>query len=92
MPIILVNYDLNKEKSSENYTEIINIIKSERNWAKLSESCYAMDTNMTPIQIYNKMKPYLDTNDSLLAFPIKQPYYGQHSKEVIEWLSRKLTY
>lgn len=91
MPLTLVTYDLIKEKSSENYTGIINIIKSEKNWAKLSESCYVMDTNMTPFQIYSKMKPFLDTNDTLLAFPIKKPYYGQHSKEVIDWLSRKLT-
>jgi hypothetical protein len=91
MPLILVTYDLNKEKSSENYNNVLNVIKSEKNWARLSESCYVMDTNLTPQQIYSKVKPFLDTNDMLLAFPIKKPYFGQHSKEVIDWLSKKIT-
>ncbi|MGQ2964342.1 hypothetical protein [Methylophilus sp.] len=90
MPILLVTYDLKNEDSPQKYENVLGVIKSEKNWAKFSESCYAMDTNMTPHQVYAKIKPFLDVYDTILIFNVKAPYFGQHSKDVIEWASRKL--
>lgn len=86
---LLITYDLNKEHTSKNYAEIIEVIKSTNNWAKLSESSYAVETNLTPHQMYLKLKPYVDNGDNLLIFTLNTPYYGQHSSEVVEWLARK---
>ncbi len=92
MAILLVTYDLNKEPTSKEYQGILGVIKAEGVWARLSESSYAMDTQMSPQQVYEKMKPYLDNDDHLLVITLKQPYYGQHSKDVIDWLDSKLSY
>lgn len=90
MAVLIVSYDLNKEPSSEDYKSIISVIKSEKNWARLSESCYAMSTSQSPKNVYDQLKPFLDDGDKLLVFTANEPYFGQHSKDVIDWLSKKL--
>lgn len=91
MKILIVTYDLNKENKSEAYSSILDIIKSEKNWAKLSESSYAMHTNMTPQMVYERAKPYIDENDHFMVFTLTKPYFGRHSKAVIDWLQSKFT-
>lgn len=91
MTVLIVTYDLIKQVNSEAYASILNIIKSEKNWARLSESSYAMHTNMTPQDIYEKAKPYLDENDDFMIFTLTCPYFGRHSKEVIDWLETKIS-
>jgi hypothetical protein len=91
MQVLLVTYDLNSEPTSEGYKAILNVIKSEKNWAKLSESSYAMHTAMSPQLVYERVKPHLDANDNFLVLTLSKPYFGRHSKAVIEWLSSKLT-
>ena len=90
MAILLVTYDLNKEPDSDGYKEILKIIKEGGSWARLSESSYAIETNSTPFQVYNKLKPHLDNNDKLVVITLHKPYYGQHDTKVIEWLDAKL--
>jgi hypothetical protein len=89
MAILIVTYDLNKEPSSDDYANIIGVIKSGKNWARLSESCYAMSTEFSPMVVYEKLKPFLDDGDKILVFTATPPYFGQHSKEVIDWLGKK---
>lgn len=90
MSVLIVTYDLDRESNSSDYEGIIAIIKEEKNWAKLSESCYAMDTSRSPQHLFEKIKPLLDGGDRLLIFTAGSPYFGQHSKEVIAWLGKKL--
>ncbi|WP_156441031.1 hypothetical protein [Burkholderia sp. ABCPW 14] len=90
MNVLIVTYDLIKQTNSEAYTSILNIIKSEKNWAKLSESSYAMHTNMTPKAVYERARPYLDEKDNFMVFTLTSPYFGRHSKEVIDWLQAKI--
>lgn len=90
MAILLVTYDLNKDPGSDDYTQLLAAIKSERNWAQLSESCYAMDTALTPKGVYDMLAPHLDPGDSLLVFTLDKPYFGQHSQEVVDWLGKKM--
>lgn len=90
MNVLIVTYDLVKEVSSGTYESILNVIKSEKNWAKLSESSYAMYTDMTPQMVYEKIKRYIDERDNFMIFTLTSPYFGRHSKEVIEWLQAKI--
>lgn len=90
MRVLIVTYDLNSEPSSSSYNSVLQVIKSEKNWAKLSESSYAMHTEMSPQVVYEKVKPYLDSNDNFLVLTLTRPYFGRHSKEVIEWLDQKM--
>ena len=90
MQVLIVTYDLNNEAGSANYQAVLDIIKGEKNWAKLSESSYAMYTTMTPQLVYQRAKPFLDDNDDFLVITLNKPYFGRHSKSVIEWLGSKL--
>lgn len=90
MSILLVTYDLNKEKSKkDDYVGFYKIIKSYA-YAMLSESSYAIETFETPSSIFAKLKPYIDSNDNVLVLTLTSPYFGQHSKEVVEWLKTRL--
>lgn len=90
MSTLLVTYDLNLESKRPNITKKLK--DSFPSWAKLSESSYAIETNMTPMQVYGVFEPLLDGNDNLLVITLKRPYYGQASKEVIDWLDGTLTF
>jgi hypothetical protein len=67
------------------------VIQSFKYYAKLSESSYAIDSSLTPQQIYTKFKPLLDSNDTLWVITLKHPYYGQGDQQVINWLDASLT-
>ncbi|WP_146127901.1 hypothetical protein [Burkholderia gladioli] len=92
MNVLIVTYDLVRQANSDAYASILNIIKSEKSWAKLSESSYAMHTNMTPKMVYEKAKPYLDEKDNFMIFTLTSPYFGRNSKEVIDWLQAKINH
>lgn len=90
MSILIVTYDLNKERNTAGYEGVLSVIKGGGNWAKLSESCYAMDTSLSPQTIYEKVKPFLDAGDCLMVVTATSPYFGQHRPKVIDWLSGKM--
>lgn len=76
MPLVLVTYDPDKEPTSNEYQGVMGVIKSEKDWARLSESSHAMNTQMTPLQVYEKITPHLDKNDSLLVITLRRPHCG----------------
>jgi hypothetical protein len=90
MAIRLITYDLNKETTSEDYKSILSYIK-EHDWARLSESSYAIETTKTPKTVYGDLEGFLDAGDDLLVLTLSSPYSGIHRKEVVEWLASKLT-
>lgn len=91
MAILLVTYDLNKEgKSKVDYNKFYKI-RDSYDHVRLSESSYAFNTSESPIDLYNKLKPVIDSDDDILIITLKKPYYGYHRKPTIEWLDSKLT-
>ena len=90
MAALLVNYDLNSP--GQKHANVLKMIQSFKYYAKLSESSYAIDSSLTPQQIYNKFKPLIDSNDTLWIITLKRPYYGQGSQEVIDWLDASLAH
>jgi len=87
MSTLIVTYDLNKEIKRPN---ILGEIKKGGNWAKLSESSYAISTTETPYQVYQRLEPYLDGNDNCYVMTLNAPFYGQGPKEVNEWLQNHM--
>lgn len=92
MTLRIVTYDLVKEKSKQDYEGIWAVIKAGGNqsWRRLSESSYAMHTEATPRQIYEKLKPYLDENDNLYVLTLRSPWFGQHQTETNAWMVARL--
>ena len=62
MATYIVTYDLNNETRRP---PIVQAIKTYGNWARLSESSYAIVTAETPQQVFDKLKKHLDGDDQL---------------------------
>ncbi len=88
MAVRLITYDLNK--TGQNYTKLLEVIRSYGAWARLSESSYAIVTNEFVEVTYNKLKPYFDPNDNLLILTLAGAHIGQNSQEVVDWLRNNL--
>lgn len=43
---------------------------------------------MTPAQVFDLFKPFLDKNDQHFASELKRNYKGPGSKEVMDWLDK----
>lgn len=88
MSVFIVTYDLNKETVRPN---IVAEVK-KTDWAKLSESSYAIETNESPQQVYARFNYLLDSNDNFYVITLKRPYSGRGPQDVNDWLERRLTY
>ena len=86
MAIYVVAYDLNKEIHRPNITAEI----KKYEWRLLYESSYAIKTNETPTQVYNKLKPLIDANDNIYVISLRKPYMGFGPKDTNEWLDKNL--
>ncbi|WP_035675056.1 hypothetical protein [Bradyrhizobium liaoningense] len=87
MATYIVTYDLNKEIKRPN---IVGAIHEFGSWAKLSESSYAINSDLNPEQVYQRLLKHLDDNDQLYVITLRKPYYGQGSQEVNDWLESSL--
>jgi len=86
--IYLVTYDLHVR--GQNYTDLLAKIKESAMWARLSESSYTIGTEKTPQQLFDYLKPGLDSNDQLYIVTITKPYIGVGTEEVNSWLENNL--
>lgn len=92
MAVLLVTYDLNKEgKSKVDYDKFYKL-RNSYPYARLSESSYALETNETPQQLYEKLKQVIDPNDYIYIITLKRPYFGFGPPAVNQWLEKRLTY
>lgn len=87
MSTLLITYDLSKP--GQDYTDLLTEIKKLA-WARLSESSYAVYTDMTPQQLFSRLSPHLDSNDTLYVITLNRPYWGLGPAAVNEWLERYL--
>ncbi|MFO6428731.1 hypothetical protein ACLBKT_01440 [Erythrobacter sp. W302b] len=85
MAVFIVTYDLNKEVKRPNILKLI----QDWNWAKLSESSYAVEATSSTA-VYDRLKPVIDDNDNLFVIPLRAPYRGWGPKDVHDWLAKKL--
>lgn len=88
MPALLITYDLNNETRRP---PIVKKIKEAwPMWARLSESSYAVQTHLSPGQVFEQLRPLLDNNDNLYVITLKKPYSGWGPKDLNDWLERNL--
>lgn len=74
--VYMITYDLNS--TGQRYNELINAIKGASNgcWCTFWKSSYLIQSPLSPSQITDKLKPYLDSNDRLLVIEVKRNYQG----------------
>ncbi|NBE08119.1 hypothetical protein [Paragemmobacter ruber] len=88
MAVFLVTYDLNREVIRPNITKIIR--DGFDGFAMLSESSYAIATDLDADDVFAKFSKVLDDNDQLYVITLSKPYYGQGSEQVNKWLDDNL--
>jgi hypothetical protein len=89
MQVILITYDLNKP--GQDYQDFHSFIK-KHNWARLSESSYAITSAETVSAIMESLRRFMDQNDNVYIITLKRPYSGFGPKAVNDWLEQFLTY
>ena len=74
--VYMITYDLNS--TGQRYNELINAIKKTANgcWCTFWKSSYLIQSPLSPSQITDRLKPYLDSNDRLLVIEVKRNYQG----------------
>lgn len=83
--LLLITYDLNRP--GQKYDEIHEAIKSAGYWWHHLESTWLVQTSNGPKYWYEKLEPYLDSNDHLLIIEVKNNYWGTLPKRAWEWIS-----
>lgn len=89
MPILLLTYDLNREKSKKDYEGFYKVIR-QRPWARLSDSTYALETYASPGHIYSQLQPYIDEDDSVFVVKLSAPWAGRGEDAVVRWLRGRI--
>lgn len=74
--VYMITYDLNS--TGQRYNELINAIKKTSNgcWCTCWKSSYLIQSPLSPSQIADRLKPYLDSNDRLVVIEVKRNYEG----------------
>lgn len=89
--VYLITYDINTV--IKDYNELYEAIKGISNdYQHPLESVWLVNTNIDRVQVYNLIRPHMDSRDYLLIAEIKGGYYGWLNKKVWEWLKSKLGY
>ena len=90
MPVLLINYDLNVDRDESDYEEFHEFIK-DHSYLYLSESSYAIVTDMAPLQIYKHLRDFLDDSDACTIVTLSTPYHVSHNDLVRDWLEANLS-
>jgi hypothetical protein len=61
----IITYDL--DSPGQDYSKLIDAIKSYSDWAKISESCWVISSADSCVTIRDNLKNYIDTNDKLFV-------------------------
>jgi hypothetical protein len=84
----VIVYDLNTP--GQKYDELSKAIKALGDWAHPLDSTWFIRTSLSNSQIYDRLKPYLDPNDSLLVFETNEStVIGQANTQVVDWMNRR---
>lgn len=90
MNSILVGYDLNK--SGQNYTTIIEALKSSGVWFRGLDSTWIIKTTESASQIMARLEPLIDSNDELLVIDITGDFatWTGFDQDTSDWLKKQL--
>ena len=68
MRTLLVGYDLNRP--GQDYAGLIDSLKNLGAWWHHLDSTLLIKTNLTPVQLRDRVKPFLDSGDELLVLEV----------------------
>lgn len=81
----IITYELKNPSEQTDYAAFHNLIKAYDHVA-LSDSSYAIATDEYPKDIFQKLFPLIDAEDSLTVIALVRFYMAHHDKAVLQWL------
>ena len=89
MAAYIVTYDLHKE--GQNYDCLIEKLKSYGTHWHMQRSVWIVATNQTAVQIRDKLKPCLDSNDKLFVGRLSgEAAWHGYGKKISDWITKNL--
>lgn len=89
MKTLLISYDLNKP--GQDYTRLIEGIKSYPDWCKIHKSVWAVRTTRNATEVHRHLFPLMDANDLLFVSGLTdEAAWNGLPVEVSNWLQQKL--
>jgi hypothetical protein len=87
---LMVGYDLNKP--GQDYSDLIKYLKDLGTYWHHLDSTWLIRSEMTPSEIRDKLKQYLDDNDQLLVINVNGDAWATKgiSKSGLDWLRKFL--
>ncbi len=83
--VYIVNYRLHKPQ--KDYDELYKAIESISGtyWHNTTSS-WLVESELSASQVYDLLKPHIDSNDELVVFCLSGNYRGQLLRDDIKWL------
>lgn len=90
MAVHWVNYDLNK--TGQDYTSLIDYLKSHQSWAKPLKSSFFVKTSLTAGQLRDGINKHIDANDNIVVVTVTGESWATHGipSDVTEWMKKYL--
>lgn len=85
MKVLLVSYDL--KNPGKNYSDLYETLKTASSWWHYLESCWLLKTSLTAQEWFDKIRPHIDDNDSVLIVEVQRPYHGWLPKDAWKWIA-----
>ena len=84
----LVSYDL--KKPDRNYQGLFGVLMKFSGWWHFLESTWLIKTEEDANSIFEKLKPHIDQDDSLLIIMVHNDYQGQLPKKAWDWINQNI--
>jgi hypothetical protein len=90
MAVHWVNYDLNK--AGQDYTKLIEYLKSHQSWAKPLKSSFFVKTALTAGELRDGIKGHIDSNDEVVVVTVTSQNWATFgiSETVTTWMKNNL--
>ena len=86
--ILLITYELNVP--TKDYNPLYEAIKKQGHWWHYLKSTWLLDTQKNPSQIWDELRPHVDSSDRLLIIRVTDGYQGWLGKDAWPWINQRL--
>lgn len=91
MPVLQINYDLNKQKD---YPSLFQAIKGFGTWCHPLDSCWLIYTSLDAVAVRDRLLRVMDGDDSILVSTVsvrESAAWSGLKPDVSQWLKKHLT-
>jgi hypothetical protein len=85
--IFLITYDL---KIAKDYTPFYEALKAQGPWWHYITSTWIVDTQKTPDEILQAVRPHLSTQDFVLIIEVGLRHQGLLPKDAWDWINSRI--